>query len=163
MDAIKTDANQITLLGVEQADNRLTISGEAADDTAVIAYAQELEASGQFARIVVQSITLLPTPQPVITPTLSPSPTATTAPSPTTVAATATSAGPVTNPTAVPTITPTPNLRDAYEVDDSQAKPIFVGEVQTRNFYPRAMWTTPGFWLRTAVFTPLPPPTFPPA
>ena len=137
VDAIKTDAHQITLLGVEQADNRLTISGEAADDTAVIAYAQELEASGQFARIVVQSITLLPTPQPVITPTLSPSPTATTAPSPTTVAATATSAGPVTNPTAVPTITPTPNLRDAYEVDDSQAKPIFVGEVQTRNFYPQ--------------------------
>jgi hypothetical protein len=140
VDAIKTDTNQITLLGVEQIDNRLTISGEAADDTAVIAYAQELEASGQFSRVVVQSITLLPTPHPVITPTTSPTPTLTIAPSPTTAAATATSANPVTNPTAVPpvvpTITPTPNLRDAYEIDDIQAKPIFVGEVQTRNFYP---------------------------
>jgi len=136
IDAIKTDTGQVTLLGVEQAENRLTLSGEAANDTAVIAYAQELEASGQFERVVVQSISLLPTPVPV-TPsaTATAMPTATTAPSPT-LAATATSSGPVVNPTAVPTITPTPNYRDAYEIDDVQAKPIFVGEVQTHNFYP---------------------------
>ncbi|MCA9872926.1 MAG: hypothetical protein KC441_04710 [Anaerolineales bacterium] len=136
VDAIKTDTNQITLLSVEQAENRLTISGEAANDTAVIAYAQELEASGEFERVVVQSISLLPTPVPVLTPTTTvptPTPTATVPP---TAAATATSSGPVVVPTAVPTITPTPDYRDAYEVDDVQAKPIFIGEVQTHNFFP---------------------------
>jgi len=136
VEAIKPDINPVTLLGVEQTENRLTISGEAPSDTAVIAYAQELEASGQFERVVVQSITLLPTPMPVLTPTsIAPTASPTMAPSPT-LAATATSSSPIVNPTAVPTITPTPNYRDAYEVDDVQAKPIFIGEVQTHNFYP---------------------------
>jgi len=56
----------------------------------------------------------IPTPTPTPAPTSTPSPTATPADTP----------------------TPTPDLRDEYEPDDSDPRPIAVGKAQTHNFYP---------------------------
>jgi hypothetical protein len=60
---------------------------------------------------------IVPTPTPV-TPTQVPAATATRTPTPT------------------PTCTPTPDLRDAFEPDDTVAKPIAVGEPQAHSFFP---------------------------
>ena len=60
---------------------------------------------------------IVPTPTPV-TPTQVPTATATRTPTPT------------------PTCTPTPDLRDAFEPDDTVPKPIAVGELQAHSFFP---------------------------
>lgn len=139
------DANRMSLTSLQQTENRLMLSGQALDDTAVINYARFLEDSGQFSRVVVQSITLT-TPSP--TPTVS----ATTVVTPTAAASAATatpdssgndSGG--TGTTPQPGSTPTPDGRDAYEPDNTVAKPIFIGEIQSHNFYPN-------FDVDTAVF-----------
>ena len=39
--------------------------------------------------------------------------------------------------TPTPTLTPTPDLRDQYEPDDVNPKPIAIGETQAHNFYPK--------------------------
>lgn len=133
------DTNQLAIDALAQTDNRLLITGQAIDDAAVIAYARQLEDSGQFARVVVQSISLLPTPQftPTVTPTLAPTvePTPTTAPTATPVPSTG---GGGSGGTSVPAATSTPKLYDEYEWDDTpaQAKPIFLGQLQSHNFYP---------------------------
>jgi hypothetical protein len=63
---------------------------------------------------------VIPTPTPTFTPVPTPTP------------------SPMPSPTATPenTPTPTPDLRDEYEPDDPDPKPIAVGERQTHNFYP---------------------------
>lgn len=127
------DTNQISLTGLTQADNRLTITGQAHDDSLVIAYAQRLEASGQFNRVVVQSISLLPTPPATATPTTTPT-TAVADATPTSDGSNDTGGSGGTTPQ--PSITPTPNYRDAYEIDDAAPQPIFIGQAQSRNFYP---------------------------
>lgn len=125
----------ISLTGVTQTDNRLTITGAAASDAAVIAYAQQLEASGQFQRVIVQSIALLPTPQATATPTatltITPSPTIAPLPTATPSNGTSGTGGGGTTPIA-PTISP----KDLFEPDDITPKPIFVGQAQGHNFYP---------------------------
>lgn len=63
------DHAHLALTGLEQHDNRLVITGRADTDTAVMAYAQALEDSGKFSRVVVQSISGVSTP--FTTPTLS--------------------------------------------------------------------------------------------
>ncbi|MBC7249523.1 MAG: PilN domain-containing protein [Anaerolineae bacterium] len=78
---------------------------------------------GQYGADMWYQITVeevVPTPTP--TPTETPTPTST----------------PTVTPTAIPTDTPTatPDLRDSYEPDDTEPKPIAVGETQTHNFYP---------------------------
>ncbi len=66
---------------------------------------------------------VVPTPTPTPTPTPVP-PTPTPMPTP-----------PTATPTPVPP-TPTPDLRDEYEPDDTDPKPIAIGETQTHNFFP---------------------------
>lgn len=121
------DAAQMEITALEQTENRLLLNGRAVDDTAVLAYARRLEASELFARVIVQSITLLPTPP--MTPT--PSPGATPAG---TADSTPSSGDSGTTPQA--SITPTPDLRDEYEPDDAQPRPIFLDQLQAHNFYP---------------------------
>lgn len=126
----------LTLTGLTQTENRLTISGAAADDTAVITYAQQLEASGLFARVIVQSIALLPTPQatPTLTPTFTLTPSPTVAPSATPTTGSASGGG--TGGSGTTPVAPTVSPKDAFEPDDTTAKPIFIGQVQAHNFYP---------------------------
>ncbi|MCB8942974.1 MAG: PilN domain-containing protein [Ardenticatenaceae bacterium] len=122
------------LTSLTQTENRLTITGEAADDALVIAYAQRLEASGLFNRVVVQSITLLPTPQ--ATATLTPTQTATATATPAPTQTSESGSGGSGGSTPFPTITLTPDYRDEFEVDDGQPVPIFIGQAQPRNFFP---------------------------
>jgi Tfp pilus assembly protein PilN len=75
---------QMVLTGLSQADNRIVINGQAQAESVVIAYAHMLEESGQFSRVVVQSISIkvLPTPTPPPTPTPDPAETAVSTPAP---------------------------------------------------------------------------------
>lgn len=120
MSAIQNINGDVTLNTVSQANNQLIVRGQAGSETAVLNYAQQLENSGQFNRVVVQSIVVLPTATPV-PPTTTPNPTRT--------------AVPTATRTRVPT-TPMPNLSDEFEWDNQQAKPIFLNAAQTHNFYP---------------------------
>jgi len=72
-------------------------------------------------QITVEEIVPTPTPTPTPTP-VPPTPTPTPVP-------------PTPTPTPVPP-TPTPDLRDEYEPDDTDSKPIAIGEVQAHNFFP---------------------------
>lgn len=118
------DPNRITLTSLEQVDNRVLLNGRATDDTAVINYARTLEDSGQFARVIVQSISLT-TPDATsiaaLTPTQTVTPTAEASP---------------TSATPQPTSSPTSDGRDEYEMDDVTPKPIFLGQLQSHNFFP---------------------------
>ena len=114
--------DQIALTSLTQSDIQITLSGRASDEGVVVAYARGLEQSGLFSRVVVQSIRVVATPFVTPTSTVVLTPTATVTP-------TATS-----TPTATPT--PTTNPRDDYEPDDTQPKPIVLGQPQRHNFYP---------------------------
>jgi Tfp pilus assembly protein PilN len=69
-------------------------------------------------QITVEEVIPTPTPMPTPTPTSTPT------------------AIPTDTPVPADTPTPTPDLRDGYEPDDPDPKPIAVGETQTHNFYP---------------------------
>ncbi len=56
------DANELALTSLTQTDNRLVITGRASNASAVMAYARTLKNSGQFSRVVVQSISSASTP-----------------------------------------------------------------------------------------------------
>jgi Tfp pilus assembly protein PilN len=109
---------QIALTSLTQANNRITLNGQAIDESAVAAYARALEESNLFFRVVIQSIEAIATP--FVTPT-------------STEETNLTPTVPIT-----PTVTPTPTLKpsDEYETDDFQPKDIFVGYPQLHNFYP---------------------------
>lgn len=139
----KYDPNQISLAAITRTANSLTITGNAINDSVVSAYAHALEESNVFSRVVVQSfhaLTITPTVQltktatviPMSTPIVMPVPTNTSVPKyvyPTTV--------PISSSVAAPTQpTPTPDLRDIFEPDENQPKPIAMGQAQSHNFYP---------------------------
>ncbi len=146
------DSSQMLLSSLTRNTAQLTLNGRASQEDVVVAYARALEQSGQFARVVVQSIQAIATP--VITPTNTLTPTATLTPTltptlaltpiptstalPITPTATATFTPLPPSPTLTPSITPTPDLRDPYEPDDTlaNAKPIAIGQPQRHNFYP---------------------------
>ncbi|MBI3942097.1 MAG: PilN domain-containing protein [Chloroflexi bacterium] len=108
-----------------QADRVLQIRGRAADTSLVNTYVANLEGSGLFSRVTLQSVTLAPEPLPTGTPVPG-------------------FATPVTSPTITPTATITPTvtstpiiLADIFEVDDFTPKPIAVGGApDTHTFYP---------------------------
>ena len=110
----------ISLSQLTQNGDELLIEGQAVDETAVIAYADALEASGQFRRVVVQSVVVLPEPtETAVVQLPTNTPTATSTPRPTTIPK-----------------TPTPDLRDEFEWDDNHPRPIFIGAPQLHNFFP---------------------------
>lgn len=120
------DGTLIELLSVSQSTGQLTIRGRAVDETAVLNYANTLEMTGQFERVIVQSLQELDAPFIPNTPTP-------TRPTPT--------PRPTDAPTPTPSRTPipptaTPDERDEFEWDNQQAQPAFVGSPQTRNFFP---------------------------
>jgi Tfp pilus assembly protein PilN len=121
------DPLRVMLTSLGQTENRITLRGRAADDSAVVTYARSLEESRLFARVVVQSIRSVDTP--FATTTSTPTRSATPLSSPTPVTPTMT-----LTPTA--TITPTPDLRDSFEPDDSDPKDVAMGQAQGHNFYP---------------------------
>jgi Tfp pilus assembly protein PilN len=102
--------DQIVVSSLALANNQLTISGQAVNDTLVVDYARALEQSGRFSRVVVQSIRVIATP--VLTPTV----------------------GATITPTA--TFAPTTDPRDEFEPDDAQPKPIFLSQPQVHSFFP---------------------------
>ncbi len=114
--------DRIVLHSVAQAENRLTLTGRASDDAAVVEYSRSLEGSGLFTRVAVQSIRVVATPvfTPVTALTLTPTQTVT----------------PTASSTPSQTPTATPELRDAYEPDDVQHRPIAIGQIQLHNLYP---------------------------
>jgi Tfp pilus assembly protein PilN len=63
------DQSQLTLESITQTDNRLVLTGRAGDELAATTYSHQLEQSGLFSRVIVQSITLnhVPTPTPMPT------------------------------------------------------------------------------------------------
>jgi Tfp pilus assembly protein PilN len=95
---------QIALTSLTQADNRITLNGQAIDDSAVAAYARALEDSNLFSRVVIQSI------EAIATPFATPTSTEETNLTPTV--------------TITPTVTPTPTLEpsDEYETDDPNSR-----------------------------------------
>ncbi|MBI3913781.1 MAG: PilN domain-containing protein [Chloroflexi bacterium] len=136
------DINSIALTALAQTSGGISIAGRAQQEENVIAYARALEQSGQFSRVVVQSMQVLPTPTatptnvPTKTPTILFIPTYTPIPTSTSTPYVAPTNPPPTN-TPPPTATPTntPDLRDAYEPDDAP-RPIALGQSQPHNFYP---------------------------
>lgn len=52
------DGARITLNGLSQTENRVLVSGLAADEGAVLAFSQTLNDSGLFTRVIVQSISV---------------------------------------------------------------------------------------------------------
>lgn len=115
------DPAQLTLTSITQADNQITLKGRATDNSAVFSYVDALEASGLFSRVDLRSVSKVPTP--FATPTSPGTP------------ATATLT-PTVTPTPTMTPTPTPDPRDEYEIDDFQARDIFLGQPQLHNFLP---------------------------
>jgi Tfp pilus assembly protein PilN len=114
--------SQLALVSITQSGNRITLNGQAVDESTVIAYRRALEKSDLFSRVVVQSV------KPIATPFVPPTGTAA-EPSGTPLTTTAT-----VTPTVTPT--PTPALADGYEVDDFTPKVIFLGQPQSHNFHP---------------------------
>ena len=109
------DPNQLTLTSVTQTDNRVTLSGGASSDAAVVAYSDALQQSGLFSRVIVQSLKVIATP-----------------------AITLTAAALMPTATITPTLTPTATVSpaDQFEPDDSQPQSIVLGQLQRHNFYP---------------------------
>ncbi|MSP11598.1 MAG: hypothetical protein EXR62_01440 [Chloroflexi bacterium] len=108
-----------------QADRVLQIRGRAADVSLVNTYVTNLENSGLFSRVTLQSVNSAPEPLPTGTP----------------IAGFAT---PIVSPTITPTATITPTitstpiiLADIFEIDDFTPKRIAVGGApDTHTFYP---------------------------
>ncbi|MBI5033779.1 MAG: PilN domain-containing protein [Chloroflexi bacterium] len=137
----KYDPTQISLVAISRTATSVTITGNAINDNVITAYAQSLEQSNVFSRVVVQSfhavavtptvaITKTTTAITQTTPIATPVPTKTPFPKlvfPTSVPIT--SSAPI-QPSA------TPDFRDAYEADENQPKPIAMSQSQSHNFYP---------------------------
>ena len=139
MQTVRTfDSSEISILSLAQAPGRLTIRGRATDESAITAYVQQLEQSGSFNRVIMQSILVVETPFVVESPTpLGPTATARPTNHPTAVL----TRTPFPTQTAIPTRTPIPptatqDLTDEFEWDDHQAQPIFLGAPQRHNFLP---------------------------
>lgn len=148
----KYDQTQMRLTDITQSGKRLLINGQAVNNSVVVAYAQALQASGQFEKVEIQSITSLGEPIFTPTPTITGTEAITTT-SPTIIGSAGGSGGGSggggsgdnsntggggsgSGTGATPTATPPPDPRDEFESDDSQSPPIFLGQIQDRNFYP---------------------------
>jgi len=137
MNFIRTyNPSEITITGINQVDNLLFISGQAANDAIVVDYARSLESSGAFKRVQVESIVVaavIETPTPLIDTTRIVEIVGTTTAVPGVPTASLT---PTITSTPKPTWTPTPDLRDDFEWDDTVAKPLYLNDIQRHNFYP---------------------------
>lgn len=71
------DQTQVVLTSIIQNDTGITLNGQANDESAVMGYAQMLKDSNQFARVILQVITIKPSPTPLPPPTSTPIPTLT--------------------------------------------------------------------------------------
>ncbi|TEU12883.1 MAG: hypothetical protein E3J25_06585, partial [Anaerolineales bacterium] len=112
---LSRDAERIQLADLVQEGDDLRLIGYALTQEDVLAYKGDLERSGVFRQVMIESMysTALPSPVPTGTAT------------------------PVITPTAIPGVpTATPGPYDAYEIDDFFPGAISVGEIQWRNFSP---------------------------
>ncbi|MCL6431945.1 MAG: PilN domain-containing protein [Anaerolineae bacterium] len=106
------DPARIVLQSVTQKGREITLKGRASDAPAVARYASDLEASGLFERVAVQSLRALASP--FVTPTGA--------------------SGPSPTETSTPTATAGPG--DEYEPDDWEPKSIYAGQPQVHSFFP---------------------------
>ena len=111
------DPARIRLTQVDQDLDQLTVRGLAAQRDDVLAYADQLENSGVFERVLVQSMHDGSVPFET---------------------ASAATIQPTTAATTTQTVSPTSTRApyDAYEIDDFEARLIIPGEIQWRNFNP---------------------------
>ena len=109
------DPTKLALRTITQDGRRIRIEGRASDEAAVVAYAQSLEASPLFKRVVIQFIKV------VDEPFRTKEPTPPSGASATTVEATRSA-------TASP--------GDAFEPDEQVAKDLFLGHTQQHSFHP---------------------------
>jgi len=112
---LSRDAERIQVADLFQEEDDLRLIGYALTQEDVLAYKGDLERSGVFGQVMVQSMqsAALPTPVPTGTAT------------------------PVITPTAIPgTPTAAPGPYDAYEIDDFDPGAISVGEIQWHSFNP---------------------------
>lgn len=121
------DSQRLEVAGLSQTANQLILTGTAENEGAVIAYARQLEDSGYFKRVIVQSITLLDEPFGSPTPEMTPTPTITTTPTPASSGGGGGGGGGGSGGSST---------EDTYEVDNTQPVPIFIGQPQARTFYP---------------------------
>ena len=131
---LQYDPELVELQELFQTGGDLTVVGLALTQEDVLQYAGQLDRSGVFERVLVQSMQRVD--QPMATPPpiqLITTPLAPTTPTPLTPAASPT---PIAPATAVATPTGTRMFYDEYEIDDFEYKPIAIGEVQHRNFNP---------------------------
>jgi len=116
------DDTRIRLLELAQNDMDLTLTGLALSQNDVLQYAQTLDQSGAFERVIIESMEssnqLFASPTPLTAPS----------PSPATPAATATPRPQATATSPIP--------QDPYEPDDGSPKPILAGTIQRHSFYP---------------------------
>lgn len=96
----------VDLTSLSQTDRQITLAGTASDQNKVQVLKANLENSGFFSTVTIQSMMALPTPTP--TPTTTPAPTPTPMPTSTPV--------PTPTPTATPTPTPTPIPSGAAQI-----------------------------------------------
>jgi Tfp pilus assembly protein PilN len=118
------DPLDLTLLSIAQEDKRLTLTGQARDDAAVIDYARSLEETGLFSRVVVQSVRTIADSSGLFSGTQESN-----------VTASATS---TYESAASATATPASDVSqsDVYETDDFSPKDIFLGSPQLHSFDP---------------------------
>lgn len=126
------DPALVQLDSLNSGENRLTLTGRAVDQNAVVNYARTLEQSTLFNRVNVQSIRVLATPVVTRTPTITPA----------------------ISITGTATLTATLDPRDLFEPDntDAQAKPIAIGVPQVHNFYPSLDVDTATFLAKSGRF-----------
>jgi len=63
------DTNRIVLISLTQVDNRITLTGLAANDEVVVAYTRAIEEGNLFAAVMLQSLQIIPAPTATPTPT----------------------------------------------------------------------------------------------
>jgi Tfp pilus assembly protein PilN len=130
---LQYDPERIELRELFQTGIDLTVIGLALTQEDVLNYAGQLDRSGVFERVLVQSMQSVS--QPLATPP--PFPVISTPLAPTAPALPSTASPTPATPMAIPgTPTGTRLFYDEYEIDDFEYKPIAIGEIQHRNFNP---------------------------
>ena len=92
----------VDLTSLSQTERQITLAGTASDHAKVQILKANLENSGFFSSVTIQSVVALPTPTPTPTSTPAPTPTPTATPTPTPTS----TPTPTTTPTPTPTSTP---------------------------------------------------------
>jgi Tfp pilus assembly protein PilN len=109
------DPAQLSLTSLTHMGNHLLLAGKADAESSVEAYARELEKTGLFNRVSIESVRPLVSASPVPTQPGTPEITPTGTPGPG---------------------TPSPQPLDEFEMDDFEYRPLILGQSERHNFFP---------------------------